>query len=137
MYVQRTDTLLDSAGKTIQTSKLGPGIDGGIPYPVQGNVGGSRMIQDSPGFDIPAGASDQQFAGTEIAALRKQLNVPFDKAGVKGTFEYKYWTYAICTAPVYQVVGHWEWAFTLVVDSKNPPYLTTTGEKEPSWTAGK
>jgi hypothetical protein len=134
-YIQRVDTLLDGSGKTIQTSKLGPGIDGGVPYPVQGDVGGSNMIQDTPGISGPANASDQQLANGDMESLRRELNVP--KAGVSGRREFKYWSYVICLAPKYEVIGHWSWGFTIVIDPQNPPHLSQTGVQEPTWTPNK
>ncbi|MBI3702719.1 MAG: hypothetical protein HY244_02425 [Rhizobiales bacterium] len=135
-YIQRTDSLLDSSDKVIQTSKLGPGIDGGVPYPAQGDAGGSHIMQDTPGISGPEGASDQQLALGDIAELKKNLNVPFAKDGIKAKREFKFWTYVICPEP-YKVLGHWEWAFTIAVNSTAPPHLKQAIDQEPTWTADK
>jgi hypothetical protein len=54
-YIERTDTLLNASGKTVQKSTMGPGIDGGIPYSPQGTIGGNLVSQDAPGISGPAG----------------------------------------------------------------------------------
>jgi hypothetical protein len=46
-------------------------------------------------------------------------------------------TYLICLKPEFQVVGHYEWGFTLTVDPRNAPYLSQSAAHDPSWTAGK
>jgi hypothetical protein len=135
-YIERKDTLFDTNGVALGTNKLGPGIDGGVPYPVQSSVNGSTMAQDSPGSFGPAGVNDQQFANGEIQSLRKQLNLPNDKAGTKAKREFKFWTYLICSAPSYKVIGHFEWSFTINIDVQKAPFMGMSDVKEPTWTAG-
>ena len=134
-YIERTDTLLDSAGKVIQTSKLGPGVDGGAQYPVQAGAGGDSLAQDTPGISGSETSTDQQLATSDLDGLRRQLGVA-PPAGVTGKREFKFWTYEICPEPKYTVIGHWTWGFTIVMDPTKPPYFSQTGIQEPVWTAG-
>jgi hypothetical protein len=99
-YIERTDTLLNASGKTVQKSTMGPGIDGGIPYSPQGTIGGNLVSQDAPGISGPAGSTDQQMASGDLDLMEKQLGVRPGLA-VSATRAFKYWTYEICLKPNY------------------------------------
>jgi hypothetical protein len=130
-YLKEVDTLTDNQGKVIQTSTLGWGIDGGVPYPAQSNLGGNQTGEDSPGVsDSRPGDTDQQMANGQLGRLKDQLHVK--NGGAKGKREFNFWTYVICLAPL-GVIGHWEWSFTINIDPGNPPYININPDNEPAW----
>jgi hypothetical protein len=136
-YVKREFKFVNASGEDKGSPTKGPEIDQQIPYQNQGQITpGAPAMEDSSGINDKLGTSPQESAKGALDNFKKDAGVT-DSSITKATVTWSFWSYLLCLDPKYEVVGHYEWGFTLVVDTANKPYITQNQTHDPVWTAGK
>ena len=135
-YIRVEYKFYNAAGAEVATKTDGPRIDVGIPYPFQQGAGGEAQMQDDAGARATGGATAQQVVSAAINRYKAEAGVN-DATITKAVLKYDFWSYLLCLAPTYRVIGHVEWGFTQTIDQNTAPYISKSDEREPAWTAGR
>ena len=138
-YVHRTTQFYRLRRRKVgPLHELGPQVDEQVPYKFQSQDGaaGEPVMEDAPGFGNIALGQGQSLAAVADALddLKAEHNVD-NNSITKAVVTWDFDTYLICLAPVYHIVGHYEWGFTLTVQIYNPRFAKSN-VRPPVWYSG-